>query len=69
MKLHTTRSEVLLENYIKTQIKNLIMEVYKTSASGLNKGKYKVSTSAELWNIQWNKKDITNRKAFFKVPF
>jgi hypothetical protein len=39
MKLHTTRSEVLLENYIKTQIKNLIMEVYETSAFGLNKGK------------------------------
>lgn len=65
MKLQSNSTRNLLNSLTSNEIKNLTTEVKETIARGFIKGRKRIFTSAELWNIQRNKKNISGRRIYF----
>ena len=61
MKMQLTN---LFNQISKTQVENLTMEIKETLALGYNHNKAKTFSAAELWNIQRQRKNITQRRRF-----
>lgn len=54
----------LFNQISKTQVENLTMEIKETLAIGYNHNTAKTFSAAELWNIQRQRKSITQRRRF-----
>ena len=54
----------LFNQISKTQVENLTMEIKETLALGYNHNIAKTFSAAELWNIQRQRKNITQRRRF-----
>ena len=61
MKMQSTN---LFSQISKTQVENLTMEVKETLAMGYNHNPSKTFSAAELWNIQRQRKSISQRRRF-----
>ena len=59
-----TQSNTLLAELSKTQVENLTNQVKETVAIGYNAGT-KTFSSADLWNIQKQRRTFLSRRSYF----
>jgi hypothetical protein len=65
MKFQSNSFRNLLDSLTINEVKNLTKEVKETIAAEFSNERKRVFTSAELWKIQRNKKNVFNRRAYF----
>ena len=65
MKIQTNNTGNLLDTLTRAEIKYLAKEVKETIATAFVNERKKIFTSAELWNIHRNKKNISCKKMYF----
>jgi len=65
MKFQPTRFRNLLSSLTSNEIKNLTLEVKETIAPEFKEERKRIFSSADLWNIQRRKKNISGRRFYF----
>lgn len=65
MKIQSNNTGNLLDTLTRAEIKSLTKEVKETIGTTLGDERKRNFTSAELWNIHRNKKNISHKKIYF----
>lgn len=60
-----TQTTTLFTNLSKETVKNLVTEVKETLAYDINNGQHKTFSSADLWNIQRQRRVFNIRRSFW----
>jgi hypothetical protein len=59
------QSNKLLENLTSSELKNLTEEVKETVFGNFKRGRKKVFSAAQLWDIQRRRKNLYSSKLYF----